>query len=261
MINNISPNEFKNKHPGKSFLLIGCGNSASELIPYKKELSFFDVIIGANKSFVEFDSVMTYHLISEKITNANAEIFTKILNAGDFNRDLPRFINYKGLSFFDQNKYNIIPITRSNHNGNLDIKSYTSSVNGINSEGFFTGPVGSDKFSLGTVMLQALHMACMMGAKKVYTIGADLVFKNNFDHFYNDRIYRDKKIGKKENQHTIISVGGLETTRYFYESAGFLDNVIDNICRPLGIEVYDMSDGLIKKATKIRIGDVINGQF
>jgi len=252
MINNICPNDFKDVHKDKTFLLIGCGHSASEIIPFKKELhNFFDIIIGLNKAFVEFDNVMDYHLVSEKITKANAHIFSNLLNDGDFDTHKIRFINFKGLSFFNTDKYNIVPITRSNHNNNLDFKSYITNSESHVNKGFYSGPVGSDGFSLGTVMLQGIHLASIMGAKNIYMIGVDLVFKNNSDHFYGGRTYRDKKIGKKENQHKIVKCGEYETTRYYLESAKFLDTVIEDKYNDIG--VFDFSNGLIRKAEKINV--------
>ena len=252
MLNNSSVDGFKNKHVGGKILIVGCGNSAAKLIPYKNKVhSYFDAVIGANKAFVEFDSIMDYHLVTEKITEITKDLFAKILNTGNFNVNIPRMINFKGLRYFDTNKYNIFPITRGKHNGNVDLRLYNKiHPDGSTTAGFLSGHPGSDGFSLGTVMLQAMHLACILGSSDIYIIGADMVFKNNYDHFYNDRIYRDK-IAKKGNQHKIVKVGDLESTRYFVESAKFLDDFIANECSKANINIYDFSDGLITKAKKI----------
>ena len=253
MLNNSSVDSFKNKHVGGKILIVGCGNSAAKLIPYKNKVhNYFDAVIGANKAFVEFDSIMDYHLVAEKVTERIKDLFATILNVGDFNVNTPRMINFKGIRFFDENKYNLFPITRGKHNGDVDLRSYSKThVDGSITVGFLSGPPGSDNFSLGTVMMQSIHLACILGALDIYMIGADMVFKNNFDHFYNDRIYRDKIIGKKSNQHKIVKVGELESTRYFVESAKFLDGFIDGNLKQKGINVYDFSDGLITKAKKL----------
>jgi hypothetical protein len=252
MINNISINTFQNKYVGKKVLIIGCGCSAANFIPLKEKLhNYFDIVIGCNKAFVEFDSVMDYHLVTEKTTKNNGYDLAQKLNDGNYSKEMPRFINRKGLDFYDENKYNIIPITRSNHGGIPDLCSYESMHDSKIDAGFFTGPIGSMNLSIGSVLLQAMHLSCIFGVKDIYLIGADMCFKGKWDHFYKDRYYRDFETIKEANRPKIVKIGGFETTNYFAESAIFIDQIIELINKTIGVNVSDFSDGLISKANKV----------
>jgi len=254
MINESSPNIFKNKHINGKILIFGCGNSVAKFIPLKERLhDYFDVIIGCNKAFTEFDSIMDYHLVTEKTSKENGYDLSKILNDGNYNEAMPRLINKKGLDFYDKNKYNIMPITRKHHDGNPDLRSYESTNNGKEQAGFFTGPPGTKGLSLGSVLLQAIHFACILGTSDIYLIGADMCFKGQWDHFYKDRYYRDFRGPKAEYRPKIVKVDGFETTKYFAQTATYMDHVIEAMCSPLKINISDFSDGLISKANKLNI--------
>lgn len=248
MANTMNPDDFNGKHKGQKCLIIGCGYSAGRLTKYKSQLcDRFDVVIGVNKAFVEFDDVMTYHLVTEKTSKNNGYDLAQTLNSNIYNTKMVRFINKKGVSFYDR-RYNIVEITRSKQDGFIDLEHYHN--------GFLTGPVSNRGFSIGSVVLQALHLAVMIGSKEIYLVGADLCFKNDNDHFYGDRFYRDPpKTVKKENRHVIVKVDGLETTDYFRDSAAYIDNIILNQCAALNVSVFDFSDGLIKAANHVDIDE------
>jgi hypothetical protein len=262
MINESSPNTFKNAHTGSKILVLGCGYSAADFLPLKEKLhNYFDVIIGCNKAFLEFDDVMDYHLVTEKTTKTNGYDLAQRLNSGAYREVMPRLINKKGLDFYSKDKYSIMPITRSHHDGNPDWRSYDTTNNCITTAGFFTGPIGSMKLSLGSVLLQAMHFACILGTNDIYLIGADMCFKGQWDHFYKDRYYRDFNIVKAENRPQIVKVNNFETTNYFAETAIFMDSVIETMLKPLGVNVNDFSDGLISKANKLDIKSFFQGEL
>ena len=164
-----------------------------------------------------------------------------------------RIVHWKGIELYPS-KYNLIKTTRANFDGKPDVRKYKS--NG--QEGMLTGPIGSQNFSLGSVVLSAMHFAAMLGASEIYIIGADMCFKDEFDHFYNDRVYRDRpKEFKKANAHKIVKVncnGELcDTTEYFKESAEYIDSTISTLFKD--IDVFDFSNGLISEAINLDADD------
>ena len=85
-----------------------------------------------------------------------------------------------------------------------------------------------------------------------------MCFKNEFDHFYDDRAYRDS-IAKKNNMHKIIKVVlnnvEYETTEFFKESAEYIDSVIPTLFKE--VVINDFSDGLLQKANKLNIEEFL----
>lgn len=246
------PDSLEGSAPGSSVLIIGSGHSTRDLLKYKDKLrSHFDKIIACNHSFTAFDDVIDFHLVTEKTSKTSNNNVYKALCDGNYRTDVTRIVNWKGLELYPK-KYKKIKATRTNFAGNPDIRHYKH--NG--KEGMLVGPVGKQNFSLGSVMLSAMHLSSMIGAKKIHIIGADMCFKDEFDHFYNDRVYRNRpKEFKKSNAHKIVkvSLNGIEydTTEFFKESAQYIDSLIPTVFKE--IDVYDFSKGLLTKPTKIDV--------
>jgi len=76
-----------------------------------------------------------------------------------------------------------------------------------------------------------------------------------FDHYYNDRAYRNGKPGPNKSPITKVTKNGkiYETTTHFRDSAEYLDKVINTMCRPVGIEVYTFSDSLLTAPMQVDI--------
>ena len=108
-----------------------------------------------------------------------------------------------------------------------------------------------------------MHFAGIIGTKSIHLIGSEFMFKDNFDHFYKDRMYRDDQtnVKSKTNRHIIIDVerkGKIyKTTQYFAESAKYLDTAIDSEFKPNGISVSDFSDGMVGSADAVSIIDFL----
>lgn len=246
----LTPEVFKNKYKDKSALIIGTGHSTKNLVQYKSILrDKFDVIIGLNFSTRDFESQLHFHMVLEK----NPALVYNSMKQDTYRLDLPRILNWKSINKFPKD-INAIKATRSNFEGDCNIREYSAN----SSEGFLIGPLGNKKLSIGSVSLNALHFACILGCSKVYMIGADLMFKDQYDHYYPDNHYRKSKT-KLANRSPIITIkhSGKEykTTKFFEESSKYIDTIINTKCRPLGIEVFDFSDGLISSAADINIDD------
>jgi len=181
-----------------------------------------------------------------------------LLNSGKYRTDVPRFFNWKGIDSYDK-RYNLHKIVRCSYDGKPNIRSYKTS----GKEGLLVGPPSSRKMALGTVIVPAMHLAAILGSAEIFLIGVDLVFKGDYDHFYNDKVYRDgtgQECVKPANKVHVVDVlfkgTKHKTTDYFKESAGCIDNMIVNQFKD--IRVYDFSDGLINNAIKANVDDVFN---
>jgi len=247
-----TPESFAGKHKDSKVLIIGCGPSASKLIEYKDKINdVFDVVIGVNGANIEFEDQMNFHMVMEKDC---PQAYGHMLDNG-YSRDMPRILNWKSRSKFPKD-INYIKSVRNDFDGTVNMRSYFHK----GTEGLFIGPMYEKLgLSLGSVTCHGLHFAGILGAKDVYLIGSELMFRDGMDHFY-DRYYRDlDDCGKLSQEIVNVSVDGVDypTTEYFYHSALWLDTMIEDI-RKDGINVLDMSDGCLKSPKKIDIDEVFS---
>jgi len=256
-VNLPTPEIFEGTKPNSSALIISSGHSTKDILNLKEQIrKKFDVIIACNRAFENFDDIIDFHLVTEKTTNKGGNIVNQILMNGNFSTAIPRIINWKGIDLYP-NRYNLIKATRSNFGFNPNIRKYKYN----NTEGMLIGPLGKQNFSLGSVTLSAMHFTTMLGSSKIFLIGADMCFKDQFDHFYKDRVYRDTPITTKQaNSHKIVNVkvgeNNYTTTEFFEESAKYINKMAETIFKD--IEITDFSDGLISSVKKIKINDYLN---
>jgi hypothetical protein len=236
---------FKNKHSGSSCLIIGNGPSTKELIKIKAFLkSTFDVIIGVNQAHQSFDKQMDYHMVLER----RPFKITESLRTGDYDTDMPRII--------DRHEDAVVLFPQGyNYYTTLRADKQVDDIREIKPDKGLMFSCGKG-IPIGTVVLQALHFACFIGCTDIFLIGTEFCWKDNFnDHFYGNLGYRDKHDHKKILLHNsdpfnTVMVGDMETTDDFIHTAKYIDRVIEELCRPAGIEVFIMCDSLITKAKK-----------
>jgi len=251
-INRPTPDDLKNKHLYSNILIIGTGPSTAKLIKYKDQLRCkFGVIMGLNFSTKDFEDILDYHVILEKDpVGAYTEMNQ---NKDKFRKDLPRILNWKTLHKFPQD-FDIYKATRSNFGFKPDIEKYKH--NGY--EGLLVGPLDSKGLSAGSVMLNGIHLACIMGCVNIYMIGADLVFKGEHDHYYPDNKFYRKSKTKLANRSPIVKVQHngkeCESTEFFVSSAKYIDEIVEE-CKKLQIEIFDFSDGLLTKPLKLDVDE------
>lgn len=248
------PNIFEGRSLNSKILIIGSGHSTKQILNQKELLrESFDIIIACNYSFQFFDDIIDYHIVTEKTSKSSNNNVYKSLSAGNFRKDVVRIVNWKGLDLYPSH-YTLIKTTRSNFDYNCNVRKYKNN----NKEGLLIGPPGKQKFSLGSVMLSAMHFSAILGAAEIYMIGADMCFKDEYDHFYNDQAYRNS-VAKIGNAHNIVQVElngrNYDTTEFFKESAEYIDKAIELYF--LGINIYDFSDGLLRKPIKITIDNFL----
>jgi hypothetical protein len=242
-----TPQSLKGQHPNSDILIIGTGVSTQKILKYKDRLKEkFDAIIGVNFSTKDFENEMDYHVIAEK---GMLKLFmNKVDEKYVYRKDLPRVFNWKIIKKYP-NDMNFIKSNRNSFDGDYDIREYQHN----NTEGLLIGPMTSDNLSAGTVILQSMHLACIMGAKNIYLSGADYVFSKEFDHYYKDKMYRDIK---RDWQTPIITVSHngeeYQTLRYFKESADFLNSFIVDL-KKHDVGVHSFSNGLLTEANLVDI--------
>jgi len=247
-----TPDVFEGTKQNSKVLIISSGHSVKNILQHKEKLkNKFDVILACNYSFQFFDDIIDFNIVTEKTSDGSKNTVYKILRDGKFRKDVPRIVNWKGIELYP-NRYNLIKTTRSNFAFSPNIRKYKCGSH----EGLLIGPIGKQNFSLGSVSLSAMHFAAMLGANEIYMIGADMCFKDQFDHFYNDRAYRDRPSElKKANAHKIIKVNlknqVYDTTEFFKESAEYIDKLIPSLFKD--IKIFDFSDGLLMTPKKLDI--------
>ncbi len=154
-----------------------------------------------------------------------------------------RLVNFKSHSYI-QNKSNLIRIQRygiddPDEPGNFSFRRYGG--------GLLTGGIFEDKEKVrvalrtGTVGLQALHLAGLLGCAEVHTIGFDLCFKGDH-HFYTYPSYETDDIWNKS---AFTTYKGLSTLYWWIETAKYLRHIEPLLNRD-GIDWIDHSSGLLQ---------------
>jgi len=249
-----TPEEFIGTRPNSKILVIGSGPSTSKILKYKDKLrDKFDAIICVNYSFQDFDDVSDFHIVVERQKKTDPITVPGAVNKGNYRTDIPRLVNWQGSELYDP-KYNLYKTTRSNFYFKPDIRKYKH--NG--SEGLLYWTQKSKGWSSGTATLSAMHFAAMLGASEIYIIGCDLCFRDEFDHYYKDKVYRDpehvKKVQPKHRMEIVNAKLGEQivvTTNLFRDAAETLDEVIPTVFKD--VKVHDFSNGLIKAAVSLNV--------
>ena len=247
-----TPNDIKNKFPNSKILVIGNGYSTGDLIKYKDKLkNYFDAVIGTNWAIRYFEKQMDVFLATEKQLGEMGLV--KYINRKtDYKKNIMHFINYRAINQFrnDIDKYKItrypfVPETR--------IQDYMVGEG----EGLIKGPATPHGLSAGTVMMQGIHLASIFGAKEIYLVGSELMFKHNkSDHYYKDDFYYTSGQDKKDPVVMVKWKGqNYKSTEFFSASAKFIDKLTREDCQQVGIKIFDFSDGLLEAPTRLKMED------
>jgi len=100
----------------------------------------------------------------------------------------------------------------------------------------------------GTVAVQAIHWAGILGVSEIHTIGLDLCFKHGFDgehHWYPDRQYTEEN--KFWQKGMFFRYKRLATSWFWFESAEYILKLNRLVLEPAGIKFVDHSRGMIRK--------------
>lgn len=245
------------RHPGSRVLIVGTGPSARQVIPYDARLhERFDLVVGLNGSVMHlrdldyFLSVESkaylwewyFHPTPPHVTRCVSESGARLASEAGRPDTQPALF-----------------LIRHVYEHPVDIRRYR---NAAGEEGLLVGPRGETGLGRGTVTLQAIHFAAMLGAREISLVGADLHFRDGVQHFYGANEYGTHVVGGRryhaldvqnrlnpivEVRHP-VSGRTVETTLHFRESAEFIDEVIATVLPAHGIAVTDFSHGLISAA-------------
>lgn len=252
------------RHPGSRVLIVGAGPSAKRVLPYDGRLhEKWDVVIGLNGS-VEHLRELDYFL--------SVESKAYLWDWYHFRTDprIVRCVSESGVRLAEEagrpDNQPAYYLLRHVYEQPVDIRRY---VNGAGEEGLLVGPRGETGLGRGTVTLQAIHFAALLGAGTIHVIGADMHFKPGSQHFYGGNEYGTEVVdGKRYHRldvdhrlNPIVEVRHPETgevvesTLHFKESAEYIDEVIRTVLPPAGIELVDFSHGLISAAARADIDE------
>ena len=244
------------RHVGARVLVVATGPSAQQVVPFDDRLhERYDVVIALNGSV-------------SRITNL--DYFVSVESQAHlwdwYHTPLPervqRCVSESGLRLAresgrpDAQADRSLLHLRHVYENPVDIRHYR---NAAGEEGLLVGPRGDTRLGRGTVSLQAIHFASLLGAREIHLIGADLHFHGPVQHFYGENEYGTHEVdGKRyhaldvETRMNPIEIAihprsgeAVETTLHFRESAEFIDEVVRTYLPPAGVSVVDFSDGLL----------------
>jgi hypothetical protein len=244
------------RHPDSRILIIATGPSAKQVLPFDGRLhERYDVVVGLNGT-VTMVKDLDYFLSVE----SKAHLWDW------YHHPVPpgviRCVSESGLRLADEDgrpdaqAEGSLLLLRHVYEHEADIRHYR---NGAGEEGILVGPRGVSGLGRGTVTLQAIHFASMLGAREIHLIGADLHFRGPIQHFYGQHEYGthvvdgkryhrldvEKRLNPVEITTHPRTGETVESTLHFVESAAYIDEVVQRVLPAAGISVVDFSDGLL----------------
>ena len=244
------------RHPDSRILIVATGPSAKEVLQYDARLhDRYDVVVGLNGTVTMVEHIDYFLAVESK-----AHLWDW------YHHPLPtrviRCVSESGLRIAEEDGRPDVQADRSFlllrhvYETEPDIRHYR---NAAGEEGLLTGPRGTTRLGAGTVTLQAIHFASMLGAREIHVLGADLHFRGPIQHFYGEHEYgthevdgqRYHALDVEKRLNPIVTTTHprsgqtVESTLHFVESAAYIDEVARRILPASGISIVDFSDGLL----------------
>lgn len=215
-----------------------------------------DVILGANGTCLKIKD-LDYHMIAENMTRAanlsaqgdeRQKGFLQILTESHYAKF--RLLSHRSwhLRHLMNEFENCISIRRWQWAGDRLPDSFSFRDYG---EGFLSGWISrkretwapSVKVRVGTVAVQLLHMAGILGVAEVHTIGFDLCSKKSGkDHWYK---YPKYEADRFRTENMFLEYKGLKTQHFWIETVEFLKSIRAFFERD-GLRWVDHSGGLLQ---------------
>ncbi len=231
---------------GRALLVLG-GSSAKDWARLRDRISP-DVIMGANGANEKIPD-LDYWLCAENMSYPNIRALAGEQRYVEIMRMFQR-IGPK-VRFVNRKSYDLL----NNQNGVHRIQRRAVEVEDLPEfsfreygDGLIKGPLmereGLRKIiRVGTVALQLMHLAGILGVSEIHTIGYDLCFKGKRHHWYNYPTYEADHFFGNE-RFTIWK--GLSTQWVWVDSAIFAKKLIP-VFEKDGIKWQDYSEGLLQK--------------
>lgn len=233
---------------GKALIVLG-GPSAAGWEKLRAEIKP-DVLIGVNgvNNVVEN---LDFYLLTENM-NRTALLasrgdqrsldFIKMLNV---NNAKVRMISHRSINLVEDTS-NVVSVRREGYEtvpGDFTFRKYgLGFISGpvMKREGAWTSP--RVRIRVGTVALQALHLAGILGCFEVHTIGYDLMFREKRHHWF---AYPKYQADRFRTEQMFVDYKGIKTQFFWIETGQFLKTLEPVFARDK-IVWRDHSDGLLK---------------
>ena len=237
------------KYSGSKALIILGGSSAINWLSIKDKVHP-DLLIGVNGVNGSIQN-LDFWLCAENMIRSNkiastqeSDRYTRLMEMYQRTGAKIRIVNWKSYSLIND-KTNLLKIKRNGvedpaYPGDFSIRKYGS--------GLLNGSIYNDtsKVSVtlrtGTVGLQTLHLAGLLGCTEVHTIGFDLCFKDTEHHWY---VYPSYEADEFWTKSTFVNYKGLNTLYWWIETAKYLKR-LEPLLKNEGLEWIDHSEGLLK---------------
>ena len=243
-------NQFKNSVQGGKALIILGGISSQKWMEVREDINP-DILLGANG----VNSMIPHLDVWMCIENMRRS--SRLARKGDpnavqfmnmFQRTGPaiRIVHRKSFALL-HDKEKAIPATKAPSFDadkipeNFSFRDY--------GQGYIKGAlmknketIGDLKLAVGTVGLQLIHHAGILGCSEIHTIGFDLCFKEKDHHSYPYPAYAPNTYFKPEN---FIEYHGLKTMTFWLEGAQYLLDMKPQMLKD-GIVWIDHSNGLLQ---------------
>lgn len=237
------------KYAGKKALIVLGGPSASGWKAIRKELKP-DVIIGVNGVNSMIDD-LDFWLCAENMLRSHRMAQDEndirgisLMEMYQRTGAKIRLVNFKSYPII-ADKTNLIRIKRNGLDipekpGDFSFRKY--------GEGLLTGGLYLDPQKVGvllrtgTVGLQALHLAGILGCDQIHTIGFDLCFKTEQEHHW--YVYPNYETDTYWKKDAFTQYHGVATIWWWIETARYIKR-IEPLLEKEGIKWIDHSDGLL----------------
>lgn len=235
-------NGLTGKHKHQRGLLVLGGPSGRGWRDLQKHLQP-DLLIGVNGTIAAMPGVLDYWLCMESWDRAHEPVWFQDTRAG------VRIVTWKRYNML-QDKTNAYAARRGGP-WFLTVKTGPMWNPRVYEGGLYHGDLMrrpelhvQEPVPIGTVCIQALHLACILGLSEIHTIGQDMCFKPGAeDHWYpevpvsHDNIWWDERMFTKQF--------GLDTTYFWLDSAQLLLRAKARFLQ-CGMKWTDHSDGLLQ---------------
>lgn len=253
--NPVGVSRFENAYFGGKALIVLGGDSGKNWQRLRDEIKP-DVILGANGVCFEIDD-LDFHLVVENLHMAAGQAqkgsprYRRIMEIISAERHakvrMISFLNWKGVPIVDS-RIEAIKIKRMGELGDDYDEQFRRFSFRKYGDGFLAGPMFNYpgalsspkiKFRVGTVAVQLLHLAGILGVSEVHTIGFDFC---ELGHWYEYPQYQPDRF-RTDKMFTVYN--GLKTQFDWIQGAKWLKS-IEWIFERDGLHWIDHSHGLLE---------------
>ena len=240
-------NKLKGTCDGGTALIVLGGSSGKDYAKLQNELKP-DVLLGANgvnQMIAGLDYWMSIENMNYAAVQAanGIERAQRLMQVFQHSTDATKLVHHLSWPLL-KNKDNAIAVNRNGMELNEMPADFTFREYGL---GYLSGammqrPQIIGSLRVGTVGLQLLHHAAILGCKNVHTIGFDLCFKGEHHHWYNYPVY---EVNRYWGENMFTHYKELDTLWFWVDTAKYLGRIYPMLARD-GVNWIDHSRGLLE---------------